>query len=609
MVTNNNSKKIAILDAGAQYCKVIDRRIRELNVETDILPLTTPENELRQYKGIIISGGPQSTYSDSAPEYNKEIFNLGIPVLGICYGMQLMNSVFNGEIIKQARREDCETDIIINTKCELFKDLKSKQQVLMSHGDSVEVPGIGFEIIAKSGSIIAAVQNQKRKLYGTQFHPEVDLTLNGKKMLDNFLYGICGCKGNYTMNNRIDSSINYIRKTAGNTPVLVLVSGGVDSSVTALLLSKATKNTYAVHIDTGFMRKDESMKVVKALKNTGVQNLHFYDASEEFYAALQGVINPETKRQIIGNKFIEVTDRAIKKLNLDLEKTFIAQGTLRPDLIESASELVSKTANTIKTHHNDTEFVREKRKSGMIIEPNKDWHKDEVRLVGKKLGLPENLVWRQPFPGPGLAIRIICAEKPYLTDNFKELNERLRTISKPFSSTILPIRTVGVQGDDRTYSYVAALSGKPDWKKLKALANEIPKQIHQINRVVYIFGESFENDIKEIPPTYLAKKITSILQEADEIVNASLLKHKLMKKISQMPVILLPIGFEHFGKRSIALRPFITNDFMTGMPAIPGNDISLDCLNEMVEKILKIKGISRVVYDLTSKPPGTTEWE
>ncbi len=616
------NEKIAILDAGAQYGKVIDRKIRELNVESDILSLNSKTEKLKQYKAFIISGGPKSVYSKTAPKFNKDIFLLDKPILGICYGMQLINYFFGGTVKKSLRREDCESFINVKKESKLFEGLEKKEQVLMSHGDIVEKVAEDFEIIAYSGDIPAAMQNEDKKIYATQFHPEVDLTIKGKEILRNFLYNICDFKGDYTLDYSMDKTIKEIKEKVGENNILVLVSGGVDSFVSASILAKALdpSQIYAIHIDNGFMRKNESEKVNVSLKKAGV-HLKVIDASKYFYNAktkinnkeigpLKEVINPEEKRKIIGDTFINISNKVIKDVGLDIDKTFIAQGTLRPDLIESASELASDKADVIKTHHNDTKLVREKRKKGMIIETNKDWHKDEVRRVGEVLSLPSEIVWRHPFPGPGLAVRIICKDKTDVPEDFEKINKKLDEFSdSEINMSLLPIKTVGVQGDCRSYKYLAALSGKADWKKLKEIANEIPKKIHNVNRVVYVFGDKIEKPVKGITPTFLDLEEIEQVKEADNIVETCLINYNLSKKLSQVPTILFPVNFGIEGNRSIAIRPFITNDFMTGKPAIPGEDVPLDCLNEIVEQILEIKGISRVVYDLTSKPPGTTEWE
>ena len=430
-VDGGANEKVAILDAGAQFGKVIDRRVRELRVECDLLPLDTPAAKLGEYAALIISGGPQSVYDAAAPKYDAEIFTLGVPVLGICYGMQLMNFANGGTVesaSEKGRREDGAFDITMSQGCALFAGLGETTEVLLTHGDSLGKLGDGFSVAARSGELIAAIECAQRKLYGVQFHPEVDLSRDGVAMFRNFLYGVCGLSGSYSMESRQQAAIDYIQQSVGDKKVLVLVSGGVDSSVCAALLNKAIgpERIIALHIDHGFMRHEESANVAKALRALGVP-IDVLDATDDFAKAttdvggrqtgeLSAVTSPEDKRKIIGDTFMRVTQAMVARRGLTADEVYLAQGTLRPDLIESASELISSNAQVIKTHHNDTQLVRQLRDAGRIIEPLRDYHKDEVRELGAELGLPPPLVWRQPFPGPGLAIRVLCADKPYITD-------------------------------------------------------------------------------------------------------------------------------------------------------------------------------------------------
>ena len=601
--------------------------MRELCVQSDLLPLSTPPHALQDYAAIIISGGPQSVYGADAPAFDPAIIALGKPVLGICYGMQLLNVVSGGTVAKKAVREDGQFSISIDTSSPLYASLPDRIDVLLTHGDSVDRLAPRFTATATTPSgLVCSLEDREHRLYGVQFHPEVDLTPHGKDVLLNFLASICGLPRTFSLHSRLDAILQEVKEEVGtDKTVLMLLSGGVDSSVCAALLKRAigAERIVALHIDNGFMRQDESDKVALALRSIGLP-LTVIDARQDFYSATTTVkgettlplcqtLNPEHKRKIIGDTFMRVSAAHIAQLQLTAASTLLAQGTLRPDLIESASHLASSNADVIKTHHNDTEMVRTLRKQGRIVEPLKDLHKDEVRQLGLELGLPHALVWRQPFPGPGLAIRIICQQEAWRADNWEELLSKLQQYEGGgIHCSLLPCRTVGVQGDQRTYSGLVCLScdGEPQWSELFRLAKEIPKHCHGVNRVVFAFGPALPGGfLPDVTPTTLTPAVIALLQRCDEEVNEVLLSFSLLSSLSQVPVVLFPASMGEEGKRSVCIRTFITNDFMTGVPARPGKDIPNQAVEEMVSRVSAVPGIARVCFDLTSKPPATTEWE
>lgn len=628
---------VAILDCGAQYTKVIDRRLRELNVNTIIAPITTPASDLvGRVSGIILSGGPNSVYDDGAPQCDPALFDAGIPILGICYGMQLMAHTLGGTVERGDTQEYGETTITIDPNCWLFGGLDAQQAVLMSHGDHVAKLPKGFKQVGNSGSIVAAMANANKRLYGVQFHPEVELTEHGTQLLDNFLTTICQVEKTFTLDSRLDTMLTDIRQQVGDRKVFVLVSGGVDSSVTAALCVKALgpDAVYAVHIDSGLMRHNESDLVCEALKGIGLKHLRRLNAEQDFLngttelddgtaiSPLCQTTDPEHKRRIIGDVFYRLIIQAIGEADFEIDEAFIAQGTLRPDLIESGNRDISDTAQVIKTHHNDVPLIQAHREKGLILEPNRDLHKDEVRNIGRMLGLPEALVARQPFPGPGLGIRLLCVDGPAISDsNLTQAKAAVASKIDAGDSTVLPIRSVGVQGDGRSYRCAAVVAQLPAVETLGTLAKTIPNEVDSINRVLWLANQPSGQPISEMPlqvtPTYLTPPTLAQLRAVDHAVTEAFQKYGWMTGISQLLTVVVPVVSDTTKTHSIVVRGVLTSDFMTARPLRltaeetqkPGDIPQAGFVQLANELTQQFDWLDWVMLDVTGKPPATVEWE
>jgi GMP synthase (glutamine-hydrolysing) len=507
----NPSELILILDFGSQYTQLIARRVRECGVYSEIYPFHLSPEEIHQLRplGLIFSGGPASVYAPNSPHPSQKVFELGIPILGICYGLQLMANHLGGAVDPAARREFGKAVVTIDENSDLFAGLGSETSVWMSHGDALSKLPDGFERMAHTAnSPMCAVRNRDKRMYGVQFHPEVVHTPSGKQILENFVYKICGAKGGWGPGSFIAQKTAEITERVKAEKIICALSGGVDSAVTAVLVHRAVEDQlHCIHIDNGLMRKGESEDVVRTFQEHFHIPLTLVDGSDLFLTRLHGVIHPEEKRKVIGNTFIELFEGEARKLG---GATFLAQGTLYPDVIESTS--FKGPSATIKTHHNVGGLPE--RMNLKLIEPLRELFKDEVRAVGRELGLPDSLLGRHPFPGPGLAVRILGAVTRDRLDLLRHADEILISelrkaglydqIWQAFS-VLLPIQSVGVMGDERTYEStialraVASLDGMTaDWARipddvLAVISTRITNEVRGINRVVY--------DISTKPPS------------------------------------------------------------------------------------------------------------
>lgn len=595
--------KIAVLDFGGQYAHLIANRIRKMNVYSEILEAETPASKLRGFKGIILSGGPQSVYDEGALKCDPEILNLGVPLLGICYGHQVLAYIQGAKVEPADLREFGLAEIDVLKAKGVFEGLGPKETVWMSHGDSVKTLPTGYEVIGESPGEHAAIANFAKNFYGFQFHAEVTHTVHGLKMYENFLK-ICGVKRDWKIDNFIEEEMENVRKKVGDKKVFMLVSGGVDSTVGFVLLDKALgpDRVYGLFIDTGFLRLNERQQVEQSLKAVGFNNLHVKDASDLYFEKLKGVYDPEAKRKIIGDLFLKVQQEVVEELGLNPEEWLLGQGTIYPDTIESGG---SKHSAKIKTHHNRVAQIEEMIKQGRVIEPLAQLYKDEVRQVGEKLGLPAEMVWRHPFPGPGLAVRCLCAQEEKYPHNHvlieNQINEEL---AGNLETKILPIQSVGVQGDFRTYKHPLALIGEADFATLEPLATRLINQHPEINRVVLLCSPAKIETLK-VQKSYLTPQRIELLKKADHVVNTFIYEHGLARQIWQFPTVLIPLSINRDFGESIVLRPVESEEAMTA------NFFRMDknLLKKLTENLMAIEGITAVFYDITNKPPGTIEWE
>ena len=601
---------IAIIDFGGQYAHLIATKVRRQGVFAEIRQPEDPIEAFSRYSGIIISGSPSLASHGEDADYTKEIYDLDIPILGFCFGHQEIAQHYGGKVV-HGGREWGSSALQVSTDHPLFSGLSSRETVWMSHYDSVTEIGPDFKEIGVTLTPdgvaehrYAAIASDSLKRYGFQFHPEVDSTVNGDKMIANFIYEICKCSPSWSIDGFIDKKKIEIIKQVGNKSVFLLASGGVDSTVAAVLIGQALgpNRLHLLHVDNGLMRKHESQNVLKLFEKLGLgANLHFVDASETFLQALENVVDPETKRRIIGDTFIEVFEVQAEKLGIS--EHLLGQGTIYPDTIESGG---TKRADIIKTHHNRVPAIEEMILQGKIIEPLVELYKTEVRELGELLGIPREALDRHPFPGPGLGVRLLCSNGKAPSSDFKNIQPSVDDIAKQFGVTglALPIKSVGVKADLRAYEYPVLISGDVPWDDLIKAVSSLTSEVNDINRCIWNLGPEIPKAARSLATSATRERL-DILREADFIVMDTLKSNNLYHEIWQCPTVLLPIELDGLEGEMVIVRPIMSERGMTAAPvALPPS-----VLKELTKRILQLEGVSSLALDITSKPPATIEWE
>jgi GMP synthase (glutamine-hydrolysing) len=609
-MTHTTHDRIAVVDFGGQYAHLIATKVRRQHVLAEILQPDDPVEAFAGFKGVILSGSPSLASGDEGG-FNRAILDLDVPILGFCFGHQEIAKHYGGTV-QHCRSEYGPARLEVTAAdTPVFAGLPRDQTVWMSHQDTVVTVGDGFRETGVSYDHdgaphrFAAIADETRRRYGFQYHPEVDDTEYGEEMIRNFVLNVCGCRGDWTMARHVDEQVEAIREQVGSRKVFLLASGGVDSTVCARLLGRALgpNQLYLLHIDNGLMRKDESRDVIAEFEEHGLgRNLHFVDASDRFLAALDGVIDPEQKRRRIGDTFIEVFEDEMRRL--DLGDMLLAQGTIYPDTIETGG---TKRADTIKTHHNRVPVIEQMIRAGRVVEPISDLYKVEVREMAEALGVAESLVWRHPFPGPGLGVRLLCSDGrvPESHDPARvqpKIDAELR--GSGLTGRLLPVRSVGVKADLRTYEQPVVLIGQAPHATLLSLAAQIYGRIKGVNRCVLdLSGRGIER--AEPRAAVMTRARLDLLREADAIVMAAVERHGLMRAIWQFPTVMLPLAIDGRGEELVILRPVLSERGMTARPA----ELPQALIDEIRDPILGLPGVSGLVLDLTTKPPGTIEWE
>ncbi len=647
--------KIIVLDFGSQYAHLIAKRFRLMGYYSEISLPSAPVDTLADARGIVFSGGPSSVYGKDVPAFNKDILSLDIPLLGLCYGHQLLALESGGAVAKAEVGEFGIAHLVTKNatgapcpQSPLFEGVEFPAQVWMSHQDAIVTPAPGYRVIASTKDCpYAALENPEKRRWSLQCHVEVKDTPDGDRILGNFAR-LCGMEKNWSQDRVLEIIMEDIRAQANRDgkrrKVLLFLSGGVDSTVAFALLNNALgqDRVLGLHIDNGFMRKNESATIAERYRAAGFGNFIVEDASVKFLEAIKGEADPQKKRKAIGETFITVRNDVVSRLNLDESEWLLGQGTLYPDIIESGG---TKNSHTIKTHHNRVEGIQALIERGLIIEPLRDLYKDEVRILGKKLGLADPLVFRHPFPGPGLSINVLChgadrvdpTELLSATESVRSIDlsrsfalcetpsrgadrEVGKSARKPSLSSVgvLPVRSVGVQGDFRTYRFPAVLAfddvfgAFPSWPELERASSAITNGSDAVNRTVLELavtplagGSSLDPfagfSLREL---YCDRPRLDQTREADEIVLDELKASGWYGKIFQHLTINLPWSRES-GHCSIVLRPVVSEDVMTARFA----HLDVAVLGRIVDRIMALGYVDAVYYDITNKPPATFGWE
>ena len=598
-------KRIAVLDFGGQYAHLIARRIRALGVYSELFPPDAFRFEDHpEVIGVVLSGGPDSVAGpDGVAGLRFSLSRPPRPILGLCFGHQLIAQALGGKVSSGATPEYGLTEVRCDPGARMFRGLAPSQTVWMSHGDHVEALPPGMTTTASSDRLgIAAFESTTQPIFGLQFHPEVTHTPSGNGMLANFL-SACGAERSWNAGRMVDALVLRIREQAGSRALFLLLSGGVDSLVCLALCVRAVgpERVFSLHVDTGFMRLRESDEIIEAMEALGFKQLAVAHAEPRFLTPLAGVIDPERKREIIGKLFVDVLHTEIATLPLG-DDWMLVQGTIYPDTIESGG---TQRAARIKTHHNRVEEIERLIEQGKVIEPLVDLYKDEVRVLGRQLGLPARLVERHPFPGPGLAIRVLCSDGvvPSGYDRDRAVVQQLAA-QCDLRSTILPVHSVGVQGDARTYRHPAAVfapDGKqPAWEPLKRCAGTIVNRVASINRVLLSL-EPVSPETLALGACHLERTRLDVLRAVDALVRDETSR---WGDIWQIPVVALPL-FDRDGRQAFVVRPVCSQDAMTAEVF----EMDLEAWRGIVARARTIPGVGPLFYDLTTKPPATIEWE